>query len=103
VPDSAHAHDSRPDQEDSRYLPRRRAGAGERDGAGEHEHRRESARKRIHDRELSALVREREQREIRQLERARRGQVRPHSGVELPVERRRRRAEDRADEKDEYR
>jgi len=103
LPHAAHEQDPRRDDQHSCRLPRRRRGAREHDRAGQHEHRREPARERIDDRQLGARIRERQQREIPELERRRRGEIRPDTGVETPADRRHGRPHDGADEQDDRR
>ena len=101
APDAAHEQDPGADEQHAGDLPRRGPGAGEHDGARQHEHGREPAGKRIDDGELGAVVGVGEQHEVRQLERRGRDQERPDRGVELPEEEAGRSTDDRADEQHE--
>ena len=65
-------------------TPRDLARCRARDPDGEHEHRCKPAGDGIHDAERRALVREREQREVRELERGRAERPRPHLPFHVP-------------------
>ncbi len=101
--EAAYEQDARPDEHDAARLARVGARTCERDGAGEHEHRREPARERVDDRQLRVRVRVGEQPEVGQLERRARDEERPDGRVEVPEEDGHRCADDRPDEQDDHR
>ena len=72
--------------------------ADEHDRVQERRDRREPSRDRIHERELEAPVRGREQREVHELEQRPRHDVPPGAGVDVPARRRERR--ETSDERD---
>ena len=76
APQPAHEHDSRRDEAHAADLARRDAARQHDRRPEQHEHRGRPARDRIDDRELPSPVRRHEQREVRALERGRRGDVR---------------------------
>ena len=76
----SHEEHACPDEHDAGDLARGRG----RDPNGEHEHRRQPSGDRIHDAQLRALVRVREQCEVRELERGRAERPRPHLPLHVP-------------------
>ena len=86
---SAHQQHAGGDDEHAGDLGRRGIRADDRHGEDERRDRREPARDRVDDRELEPPIRRREQRDVDELERARRNDVLPGARRRRPTSRRR--------------